>query len=132
MWFFFFLFYLQVTCLTVHENLNWMAVGFQCGSVVLFKGDVTRDRSVFLSQTPFEHDFKSSKFEIILKNVLNWFCDLIPDLFYFAKYFFNKNFLLIFMIRVLDRKMIYLLLGILFHEELKVDFKTICILKRTC
>ena len=27
-------------CLTLHETLNWMAVGFQCDSVVLFKGDV--------------------------------------------------------------------------------------------
>ncbi|CAE1174781.1 VPS11 [Acanthosepion pharaonis] len=43
-----------VTCLTVHENLNWMAVGFQCGSVVLFKGDVTRDRH--------------SKFRIVYEN----------------------------------------------------------------
>ncbi|XP_036368498.1 vacuolar protein sorting-associated protein 11 homolog isoform X3 [Octopus sinensis] len=34
----------HVTCLTVHENLNWMAIGFECGSVVLYKGDVTRDR----------------------------------------------------------------------------------------
>ncbi|XP_052690623.1 vacuolar protein sorting-associated protein 11 homolog [Crassostrea angulata] len=33
-----------VTCLVVHENLNWMAVGFENGSVMLFKGDVTRDR----------------------------------------------------------------------------------------
>ncbi|KAJ8321881.1 hypothetical protein KUTeg_000352 [Tegillarca granosa] len=33
-----------VTCLSVHENLNWMAVGFENGSVVLFKGDVTKDR----------------------------------------------------------------------------------------
>ncbi|CAH1772502.1 unnamed protein product, partial [Owenia fusiformis] len=34
----------RVSCLTVHENLNNMAVGFEDGSVVLFKGDVTRDR----------------------------------------------------------------------------------------
>ncbi|XP_069106820.1 vacuolar protein sorting-associated protein 11 homolog isoform X1 [Argopecten irradians] len=33
-----------VTCLAVHENLAWMAVGFENGSVVLFKGDVTKDR----------------------------------------------------------------------------------------
>ncbi|XP_064597137.1 vacuolar protein sorting-associated protein 11 homolog [Liolophura sinensis] len=33
-----------VTCFTVHENLNWMAIGFENGSVVLLKGDVTRDR----------------------------------------------------------------------------------------
>ncbi|XP_060553204.1 vacuolar protein sorting-associated protein 11 homolog [Ruditapes philippinarum] len=33
-----------VTCFTVHENLNWMAVGFENGSVVLFKGDVKSDR----------------------------------------------------------------------------------------
>ena len=34
----------QVSCLTVHENLNFMAVGFENGSIVLFKGDVTRER----------------------------------------------------------------------------------------
>ncbi|KAK2192568.1 hypothetical protein NP493_28g12051 [Ridgeia piscesae] len=34
----------KVTCLTVHENLNHMAVGFQNGSIVLFKGDVTKER----------------------------------------------------------------------------------------
>ncbi|XP_076437584.1 vacuolar protein sorting-associated protein 11 homolog [Babylonia areolata] len=33
-----------VTCFTVHENLNFMAVGFENGAVLLFKGDVTRDR----------------------------------------------------------------------------------------
>ncbi|XP_013381879.1 vacuolar protein sorting-associated protein 11 homolog [Lingula anatina] len=33
-----------VTCLAVHENLNHMVVGFENGSVVLFRGDVTRDR----------------------------------------------------------------------------------------
>ncbi|XP_050409252.1 vacuolar protein sorting-associated protein 11 homolog [Patella vulgata] len=33
-----------VTCLAVHDNLNYMAVGFETGSVVLFKGDVTRER----------------------------------------------------------------------------------------
>ncbi|WAR00818.1 VPS11-like protein [Mya arenaria] len=33
-----------VTCITVHENLNYMAVGFQNGSVVMFKGDVKSDR----------------------------------------------------------------------------------------
>ncbi|ESO93774.1 hypothetical protein LOTGIDRAFT_182193 [Lottia gigantea] len=35
----------QVSCLTVHDNLNYMAVGFDNGSVVLFKGDVTRERN---------------------------------------------------------------------------------------
>ena len=35
---------LQVTCLTVHENLNYMAVGFENGSIVLFRGDVMRER----------------------------------------------------------------------------------------
>ncbi|XP_048417987.1 vacuolar protein sorting-associated protein 11 homolog isoform X2 [Stegostoma tigrinum] len=34
----------EVTCLTVHENLNYMAIGFTDGSVVLKKGDITRDR----------------------------------------------------------------------------------------
>ncbi|KAL4227956.1 Vacuolar protein sorting-associated protein 11 [Mactra antiquata] len=33
-----------VTCFTVHENLNWMAVGFENGSVLVFKGDVKSDR----------------------------------------------------------------------------------------
>ncbi|KAM3830816.1 vacuolar protein sorting-associated protein 11 homolog [Vipera latastei] len=33
-----------VSCLTVHENLNFMAIGFVDGSVVLIKGDITRDR----------------------------------------------------------------------------------------
>ncbi|NXE78887.1 VPS11 protein, partial [Cochlearius cochlearius] len=33
-----------VSCLTVHENLNFMAIGFADGSVVLTKGDITRDR----------------------------------------------------------------------------------------
>ncbi|XP_043936877.1 vacuolar protein sorting-associated protein 11 homolog [Protopterus annectens] len=34
----------EVSCLTVHENLNFMAIGFADGSVVLLKGDITRDR----------------------------------------------------------------------------------------
>ncbi|XP_041030262.1 vacuolar protein sorting-associated protein 11 homolog isoform X2 [Carcharodon carcharias] len=34
----------EVSCLTVHENLNYMAIGFTDGSVVLKKGDITRDR----------------------------------------------------------------------------------------
>lgn len=34
----------KVTCLTVHENLNYMAVGFENGSIVLFRGDVMRER----------------------------------------------------------------------------------------
>ncbi|XP_072469095.1 vacuolar protein sorting-associated protein 11 homolog [Notamacropus eugenii] len=33
-----------VSCLTVHENLNFMAIGFTDGSVTLNKGDITRDR----------------------------------------------------------------------------------------
>ncbi|XP_038609321.1 vacuolar protein sorting-associated protein 11 homolog isoform X3 [Tachyglossus aculeatus] len=33
-----------VSCLTVHENLNFMAIGFTDGSVTLTKGDITRDR----------------------------------------------------------------------------------------
>ncbi|NP_001120879.1 vacuolar protein sorting-associated protein 11 homolog [Xenopus tropicalis] len=33
-----------VSCITVHENLNFMAIGFADGSVVLTKGDITRDR----------------------------------------------------------------------------------------
>ncbi|KAK3611536.1 hypothetical protein CHS0354_016470 [Potamilus streckersoni] len=46
-----------VTCLAVHENLNWMAVGFQNGSVVVFKGDVKSDRhsktwTVYENQKP--------------------------------------------------------------------------------
>ena len=38
----------QVNCMTVHENLNYMAVGFDNGSIVLFKGDITRERWVSL------------------------------------------------------------------------------------
>ncbi|XP_071483682.1 vacuolar protein sorting-associated protein 11 homolog [Diadema antillarum] len=34
----------NVTAIAVSENLNMMAIGFQDGSVTLFKGDVTRDR----------------------------------------------------------------------------------------
>lgn len=34
----------SVTCIAVHENLNYLAVGFENGSVVLYKGDVTKDR----------------------------------------------------------------------------------------
>ncbi|XP_046856298.1 vacuolar protein sorting-associated protein 11 homolog [Xenia sp. Carnegie-2017] len=33
-----------VTCLSVYENLTQMAVGFEDGSVVVYKGDVTKDR----------------------------------------------------------------------------------------
>lgn len=33
-----------VSCISVHENLNFMAIGFTDGSVVLTKGDITRDR----------------------------------------------------------------------------------------
>ncbi|XP_053861691.1 porphobilinogen deaminase isoform X2 [Malaclemys terrapin pileata] len=42
-----------VTCLTVHENLNFMAIGFADGSVVLTKGDITRDRH---SKTQILHE----------------------------------------------------------------------------
>ncbi|XP_078786422.1 vacuolar protein sorting-associated protein 11 homolog isoform X1 [Oryzias latipes] len=34
----------EVSCLSIHENLNFMAIGFTDGSVVLTKGDITRDR----------------------------------------------------------------------------------------
>ncbi|KAK3522019.1 hypothetical protein QTP70_021383 [Hemibagrus guttatus] len=34
----------EVSCLSVHENLNFMGIGFTDGSVVLTKGDITRDR----------------------------------------------------------------------------------------
>ncbi len=37
---------LQVTCLAVHENLNYMVVGFENGSILLFKGDVAKERCV--------------------------------------------------------------------------------------
>lgn len=40
----FLFFFEQVTCFTVHENFNFMAVGFENGTVILYKGDVTRDR----------------------------------------------------------------------------------------
>ncbi|KAH3841675.1 vacuolar protein sorting-associated protein 11 homolog [Dreissena polymorpha] len=33
-----------VTCVAAHENLNWMAVGFENGTVLLFKGDIKSDR----------------------------------------------------------------------------------------
>lgn len=39
------MFTFQVSAFSVHENLNFMAVGFENGVVVLFKGDVTRERS---------------------------------------------------------------------------------------
>ncbi|XP_046759735.1 vacuolar protein sorting-associated protein 11 homolog isoform X3 [Gallus gallus] len=42
-----------VSCLTVHENLNFMAIGFADGSVVLTKGDITRDRH---SKTQILHE----------------------------------------------------------------------------
>ena len=34
----------QVSCLAVMENLTQMAVGFVDGSVIVYKGDITRDR----------------------------------------------------------------------------------------
>ena len=34
----------QVTCIAVHEGLQHMVLGFADGTVVLFKGDVTKDR----------------------------------------------------------------------------------------
>ncbi|MGH0129778.1 UNVERIFIED_CONTAM: hypothetical protein FKN15_059462 [Acipenser sinensis] len=45
----------EVSCLSVHENLNFMAIGFTDGSVVLTKGDITRDRH---SKTLTLHDLK--------------------------------------------------------------------------
>ncbi|XP_078235660.1 vacuolar protein sorting-associated protein 11 homolog isoform X2 [Pogona vitticeps] len=42
-----------VSCLTVHENLNFMAIGFADGSIVLTKGDITRDRH---SKTQILHE----------------------------------------------------------------------------
>ncbi|XP_065653424.1 vacuolar protein sorting-associated protein 11 homolog [Hydra vulgaris] len=35
----------EVTCLSVHENLTQMAVGFDDGTVVVFKGDIMNSRS---------------------------------------------------------------------------------------
>ena len=34
----------QVTAICAHENTNIMAVGFKDGSVLLLKGNITRDR----------------------------------------------------------------------------------------
>ena len=34
----------QVTCIAVHEGLQHMVLGFQDGTIVLFRGDVTKDR----------------------------------------------------------------------------------------
>jgi len=31
-------------CLTAHENMNLIAVGFKDGTVILIKGNITRDR----------------------------------------------------------------------------------------
>ncbi|XP_073176764.1 porphobilinogen deaminase-like isoform X2 [Lepidochelys kempii] len=42
-----------VSCITVHETLNFMAIGFADGSVVLTKGDITRDRH---SKTQILHE----------------------------------------------------------------------------
>ncbi|XP_050777952.1 vacuolar protein sorting-associated protein 11 homolog isoform X5 [Gopherus flavomarginatus] len=42
-----------VSCLTVHENLNFMAIGFADGSVVLTEGDITQDRH---SKTQILHE----------------------------------------------------------------------------
>lgn len=61
-----------VTCFTVHENLNWMAVGFDNGSVVVFKGDVKSDRHskqmvVYENQKPITGlAFRSSGKNVIL------------------------------------------------------------------
>ncbi|PSN48268.1 hypothetical protein C0J52_03049, partial [Blattella germanica] len=35
----------QATALSVHDNLNLMAVGFSDGSILLFRGDISRDRT---------------------------------------------------------------------------------------
>lgn len=35
----------QPSCICVHEGMNLFAVGFQDGSILLFRGDLTRDRS---------------------------------------------------------------------------------------
>ena len=34
----------EVACIAVHEGLQHMALGFQDGTLVLFRGDVTKDR----------------------------------------------------------------------------------------
>lgn len=34
----------QVMCLSAHENMNLIAVGFKDGTVLLIKGNITRDR----------------------------------------------------------------------------------------
>ncbi|KAK2167121.1 hypothetical protein LSH36_32g21058 [Paralvinella palmiformis] len=34
----------KVTCINAHENLNYMAVGFENGCILLFKGDITKER----------------------------------------------------------------------------------------
>lgn len=36
----------QVSCFAVHENLNYMAIGYSSGVVMLLKGDITKERSV--------------------------------------------------------------------------------------
>ncbi|XP_061416593.1 LOW QUALITY PROTEIN: vacuolar protein sorting-associated protein 11 homolog [Lethenteron reissneri] len=43
----------EVTCLAIHEGLNYMGIGFTDGSVVLIKGDITRDRH---SKTQVVHE----------------------------------------------------------------------------
>ncbi|PVD32476.1 hypothetical protein C0Q70_07915 [Pomacea canaliculata] len=61
-----------VTCFTVHENFNFMAVGFENGTVILYKGDVTRDRHskqrvVFENARPITGlSFKSGTKEVFL------------------------------------------------------------------
>ncbi|XP_067666114.1 vacuolar protein sorting-associated protein 11 homolog [Haliotis asinina] len=62
----------SVTCVSVHENLNYMAVGFENGVVIVYKGDVTRDRhsksrTVFENQRPITGlSFKTSGRDVIL------------------------------------------------------------------
>ena len=38
------LFVVQVMAITAHENLNLIAVGFKDGTVLLLRGNITRDR----------------------------------------------------------------------------------------
>ena len=35
-----------MTVISVHENLSQMAIGFEDGTVVIMRGDVTRDRLI--------------------------------------------------------------------------------------
>lgn len=68
-----------MSCLTLMENLTHMAVGFADGTVLVYKGDITRDRYKFQVMMSFPlYEAKplltSCKCKL-LSRIIHWVCN---------------------------------------------------------